>query len=757
MRTLDSTAYKLVNELGDKINGLQLDTSTGIYTTPYTEKPLETLSEHTSNLTMFTAEDIAFVNTSELTRTGRNYIKTGKYTDAHPIYDRAAYDAFWDKEEDRCKNGMTVPGKLQKDIHGNYSLQEVHITGEHYGYLNFGEIKRSKGFEKSKGLVLNGTGEVLAKQESIAGSKDFFLPDFWDGDYYYFKALELARKIGKHLVIGKARRKGYSYKNGWILANKANLYRRSTSVVGAYDAASLFDDAIMNKVDNYLNFINKHTDWRKNRLLRALEHIHIGFRYKGDDAIYGYDSHIYTAVLRGNPGGMRGKDADLLILEEAGKCPNLQEVLDATLKTLSDGIYTTGTMVVFGTGGGEDNQWQGFEDLFYEAYTRNFIMFENTWDNEMLGTGCGFFHGSYMNKPGLIDAHGNSDILGSKAFNDAEKAVVKHDPIKLNAYEMEEPESPSQAFSRANNAIFPAIEINEQLRRVMRDPHLQGIGREGIFVKTSKDIKFLNRLLCDKDEAELIPPAVTSYPTKPEDDLRGCWVLWELPYRNKETGLIPDNLYSAWNDPYGISKEKEYYNAKDSLGVTWLYENINNFTPTKGDRIIGCFVGRREDTEEYDDQMLLGIAYYNAKLLYENDRGDVFSNAKKRGFLELLKDEPEFQYQKELQRGGGGRKKGISIAGNSGRKANGVVYLKNWLIQSRGIDEKGNKLLNLHYIYDVGFLRELLKFDGKRNTDRVSAAIVGMFDVKETIHKGVVAEEVNHNTQDDDYFNNPFT
>lgn len=757
MRSINSTAYDLVNGLGERIKDLKPDTKAGIYLSPYTEKPMDFAIGGAEGLTMFAAEDIAFCNTADFVKTGKTYIQTGKYTNAHPIYDKREYDSFWDEEERRCKEGYTVPGKLIRTEDGELKLQEIHITGEHYGYLNFGEIKRSKGFEIAKGALLSENGEAITT--SIGGSsKDFYFPDFWDGDYYFFKAIELCRKIGKHLVVGKARRKGYSYKNGWIVANKANLYRRSNSVCGAYDAASLTDDGIMNKVQNYLDFINKHTDWRKRRLHNTLEHIQIGYRVKGQEPIFGFNSQIHTAVLKGNPGGMRGKDADLMLLEEAGKCPNMSDILDATLKTLSDGVYTTGLFVAFGTGGGDDNQWQGFEDLFYEPYARQFISFENIWDKDALGSGCGYFHGMFMNKPGLVDVHGNSDIKRTILFDDAEKASKKNNPAKLNAHEMEEPSMPSQAFSRAANGMFASIsiELNDQLARCLRDPALQGLGREGIFTRGNNGIKFIDRLTANEFEKELIPPIVDNFPHKLEDDLKGCWILWEQPYRDKVTGAIPDDLYSAWNDPYGISKDKEHYNVKDSLASTFLYENPNNFTSTKGDRVIGMFVGRREDTEEYDDQMFLGLLYYNAKLLYENDRGDVYINAKKRGLLELLKDEPEFQHQKELQRGGQGRKKGISIATNTQRKLSGVVYLKNWLIQVRGVDANGNKLLNLHYIYSIGWLRELLKYDGKRNTDRTSCAIVGMFDIRETLNKGIVPETNRVNQVEDDYFNSPF-
>ena len=758
MRTINSTAFDVVNSLGESvIQRLTLDPKSGLYTTPYKEVPLHTLANDDSKLTMFTAEDIAFVNTAEFSKVGQEFIRTGQYTKAHPKYDSREYNAFWDREEKRCLEGMTLPGKLIKSADGSYAMQNVHITGEHYGYLNYAEIKRSKEFEVKKGALLGPGGELINSTHKGGHTKEFSLPAFWDGDYYFFKAIELCRAIGKHLVVGKARRKGYSYKNGWLVANRVNLYRRSTSVVGAYDAGSLFDDGTMNKVMNYLNFICKHTDWNKGRLHNTLEHIEIGYKFRGSDVARGFLSNVYTAILKTNPGGMRGKDADLLLLEEAGKCPNLSAVLDATLKTLSDGAFITGLMIVFGTGGGEDNQWQGFEDLFYETFARHFVSFENVWDEDMHGTSCGYFHGSFMNKPGLIDKHGNSDIQGSLAFDDYEKSLVKHNPSKLNAHEMEEPRKPSEAFSRSANNIYPSKEINEQLRRCLHEPSLQGIGRKGYFLQGDKgNVKFIDEATADAFQKQYIKPELNNYPLRDEDkDLTGCFVLIEQPYRDA-SGKIPDNLYSIWNDPFGISQDKGEFKLTDSLGSCYIYEHANNFTHSKGDRIIGWYHGRTEETKDYDDQMFMAALYFNAKILYENDRGDVYNNALNKGLLELLKEETTFQFQKDISAGGKGRKRGVSIGTNPQRKANGVIYFKDWLLTKRGIDSNGNTLLNLHYVFDIGLLRELLKFNGKGNFDRISCAIVGMFDIKETVFKQVAPSTAVIDREEEAYFNDPF-
>lgn len=752
MRSIESTSFQTVRDLESQL--LNLTRSSEVYTSPYISKSLTGKDGALDGERMFDFEDIAFVNTSEFSKTGQHYLKEGVYTNAHPIYDRDEYNAFWDIEEDRRINGMTLPGKLIQE-NGIWKMQDIHITGQHYGYLNYGEIKRSKEFEVKKGVLFSPNGEAINQQNKSRGgtSKEFSLPSFWDGDYYYFKAIELAREIGRHLAVGKARRKGYSYKNGFIVADLADLYPRSTSVVGAYDEDTLTDDGIMNKVQNYLDFLSKTTDWKKRRLHNTLRHIEIGYRETNDPVKRGHLSNIYTAVLQKDPGALRGKDADLIIIEEAGKVVNLADVLEPTLKTLTDGIYMTGLMIVFGTGGGDDKYWQAFEELFFAPYEQNFLSFENIYDKDLAGTACSFFHPAYMSKPGLIDRHGNSDIQKTVAIENKERAKKKNSPSKLNAYTMEEPFSPSEAFSRVSNNIFPAVEIDLQLRRVLHDPDIKGLGREGVFIEEHGDVKFYDRALLSGQAGLIIPPPVNDYPIKPDTEVEGCWILWEQPYRDPKTGQIPDNLYRLWNDPFGINKDKEEFSVRDSMAGTYLYETPNNFTPTKGDRVIGEYIGRTEDSEDYDRQMFLGARYFKAKILYENDRGDVYSNAKKLGYLDFLVDEPEFMYQKDLQAGGKGRKKGISIAANQKRKLNGVIYLKKWLITKRGVDLNGKQLLNLHYFYSVGGLREFLKYDGKKNADRISTLIVGMYDQREMLYKNEVAEKSATSIMEDDYFN----
>jgi hypothetical protein len=84
------------------------------------------------------------------------------------------------------------------------------------------------------------------------------------------------------------------------------------------------------------------------------------------------------------------------------------------------------------------------------------------------------------------------------------------------------------------------------------------------------------------------------------------------------------------------------------------------------------------------------------------------------------------------------------------KKKMGLTYLINWHKEPRGINEDKTPIVNINRIYDIGLLREMRKFDGKRNADRISAMIVGMFALRERVDRAVQESE-----QKDSFFNRP--
>ena len=290
-----------------------------------------------------------FINTQCFREEAIAFAKNGYYT-PEPT-ESLGWIEYWEEQERRCINGYSVGG--------------VHITGHHYHYLNFSQIQLTTG--KGQGL----TEQVVKRRKA---QKKSLFPDFWDGDYNYYHSLNIAehgcteqqykdlRLVvsidpkyltgGYHMIVGKARRKGYSYKNSAICANIYNTVTDSTVVIGAYLKSYLYPDGTMGKASECLEFLNTHTGWAKARqFVSRPEHKKASYREATSEGIEverGFRSQIIAVTFQNNPDAARGKDGQLILFEEAGKFDNLKDSYLATKDTLEDGIYTTGMMVIFG-------------------------------------------------------------------------------------------------------------------------------------------------------------------------------------------------------------------------------------------------------------------------------------------------------------------------------------------------------------------------------------------------------------------------
>lgn len=729
-------SYDILQSLNPSLlETVERDSSLDVMNSPYIS--IQGYNEET----LYEPKDLVFYDTKKFSEVGQYWLDHGVYTHLHPIYDKPEYDKFWDEEERRRKEGYTLPCSLVHKKDGSWVLQDLHITGEHYGYLNYAPIKRvaPKTLAKIEQYLLAGKDVAELSEQKVVS-----LPQFFDSDYYYFKAVELARTKGRHLVVGKARRKGYSYKNGFISANRADLYPRTVTALSAFTSDSLYPEGTMQMTNDYLQHIALTTDWKKRRLKDKQDFIKFGYKFNDGLGIeQGYRSVVLaTSFAPNNAGALRGKSADFMMIEEAGKNPILSAILASTLPTLKTGTTLSGLLIVFGTGGGDDKQWEGFENLFYAPSADDFLSFNNIWDEDGRGTECGFFVPSYMGKEGFIDIHGNSNVTGAMAYEEEmrEKKKRSKSAKKLTDYVMEEPFTPKEAFSRSSSGIFPSAELEEQLRRVDKDPDIKHLHRSGNFVRTTKGVVFKDYEFMTDAEKKHYHPPITNFPIKAEDDAYGCFVMWAPPYRDRSTGLIPEGLYRIYHDPFAINKDTKDTTSKDSLGVFYVYEAGNNFTPGRGDRIVGAFRGRPPSTDAINDIMFKAADYYSNGdtpiIFFENDRGDVWNYARTHHRLHQLIDEPDIAWKKDLQTKKTGRQKGITI--NVKRKYDGVIYLRDWLLLKRSKDEIKGNLLNLHYIYDRCLLLELLKYNlDKGNFDGVSTMIVGQYDIKEQFHSEI--------------------
>lgn len=660
-----------------------------------------------------------WINTEEFSREAqafmRNLRQNGEGSYINAPRGSKDWDDYWDLQEKYCREGFEVGG--------------VKIPGEYYGYLNFAQIK----------LTMDPKVKLTGPVKKAKADKLVTFPQFWDGDAEYYRECELAREAGEHMIVLKARRKGYSYKNGWKCAHKYTFERNSISLIGAYEKKFLYPEGTMRMTVDYLDFLSKYTDFGKPRQhVNRQDHVVASHERKEPDGRIikaGFRSQIMAVTFKDNPDAARGKDASLILFEEAGKFPNLKAAFAATEPSVRNGAYVTGQIYVFGTGGDMEGGTVDFESMFYDPKTYNFRAYDNTYDEGMSGNSIGFFVPDWKNKPGFIDPQGNSLKDQALNFENEQRENIRQtskDPGVIDKHITEYPQTPKEATLQLSTNYFPKAELLQQEKKVSTDRSIKFLGVNGFMSYDSE-----NRVTF-QPSGDARP--IQNFPIKPDVDGTGCIVQYQEPY--KVNGYVPTGLYFIAHDPYGVS------GAGSSLGATYVIKRPNAFTQPD-DIIVAEYVARPHSQDDYNYQLFALAEYYNAKIAFENDRGNVIEYARRTHKLHML--EEEFDVYDKNDRVGNklGRNYGMSM-NNKERKKQGCIYLRDWLLTTRGKELDGTTRMNLHMIYSQPLLQELIKFDFDGNFDRVSALLIGMYYMKQLFMKPIT--EVPYDPYEDDPF-----
>tara|TARA_R110000822_G_scaffold12262_3_gene44516 strand:+ start:1816 stop:3795 length:1980 start_codon:yes stop_codon:yes gene_type:complete len=649
-------------------------------------------------------------NTNRVREAAITFLKTGNYTNTVP--GTKDYYEFWDEEKKRCVYGYTAD---------KGSEDELHITGFNYFYLNYCPIDRA-------------IDEVLP-DGNIQSRRERTFPAFYDGDYLYFHEIDKARADNKHMIVLKARRKGYSYKAGSMLARNYFFIRNSKNFVFAGQKEYLIGDGLLSKAWEFLSFIDDHTAWSQPRLRDREMSKMSGYKKKvnGVDIEMGMKSQIIGVSLKDNPDKVRGKAGELVFFEEAGSFPGLLKAWEVTMPTMRQGSKTLGMMVAFGTGGTEGADFEAMEEIFYNPAAYDCMDYENIWDEGAMGTRCGYFIPIQRNLDGFIDPQGNSLMREAMDYEDKarEKKKGAADAKSLDQYIAEHPYSPQEATLRVTANLFDVASLQEQYNKI-KAHGLHSIGTVGeLYQSVEGSVKF--RPNADKK-------AVTRFPHRKEDSNTGAIVLYETPYRNS-TGNVPVNLYVLCHDPYGQSQAAD----STSLGASYVIKRPNNLSQPD-DMIVASYVGRPDTSDEYNRNLFMLADYYGCKIGFENDRGEIIPYAKRHRKMHKLQEEFEMLDKKELQSKKVKRQYGMHMT--EGRKRQGEIYIRDWLNTPRSTDEDGKTLLNLHKIYDPAFLAELIKFNHKGNFDRVMSFMIGMFHTRE-LYNAEVKDKIEDRCHDE--------
>lgn len=674
-----------------------------------------------------------WVNTQLFRDAALRYLDTGAYCE-HPE-DSPEWRRFWQRELERCLLGFAAGG--------------ARITGDHYFYLNYCPIRKAE------------------RTDRRVSRKVTEFPDFWDGDYNYFWCRDIARlgvaellldakelkryhamdepeqlirraelfeslglsvRIrpehldgGFNLIVGKSRRRGYSYKNAAIAVNNLLTRERSLTILNAYEQRYLYPNGIFSMAKSYIEFINSHTGWavmsdvvsRQNHIRNSfIEYDASGMRHER-----GFHSEVVAVTCKNNADANRGKDAVDIFIEEAGAFGTpglLDQLYEASRDCVEAGGVKTGMITVFGTSGDLAGGSADYARMHANPLGKGFLPFDNIWDEELSDTQCGFFHPISWNLEGYYDEQGNSDIAGAR---EAELRARKRaadsgaTTMDLQRRMQEKPLSPREAFATTKENTFPVPELNQQLARV----RAKGLGETK---GTPVTFEWEGDTVVARPILHGAKP-ITSLHSLP-DDLSGCPVIYEHPVPGAAPGT-----YKIGYDP-----------VRQDRGTS--LSAIIVFKGAAGDGgahsiMVAEYVGRMATAEDSDRMAEYFAEYYHGKIMVENEVVSSVAYFKRNRLTRLLAAQPDAVISKHVRHSSVRRVYGCHMIGQL--KDAGERYVKEWLLSELDYDENGRPVRAYEKIYSTRLLEELISYRRDGNFDLVSALFMCILQVQNAMIK----------------------
>lgn len=694
-------------------------------------------------------KDGIWINTEALREPAIHFTKYGYYC-ADP-WGSPAWLEYWQEQ-------------LRRIIYG-YESSGVKITGDHYFYLNFCPI------------------QLTERTESKRARKITDFPHFWDGDYEFFWARAIARdgivesmipreklhlydkftkeqyhkrelmlleglhlnsKIdenslsgGHNMIIGKSRRKGYSYKNAAIGVKNYITQPDKLTIYGAYEKKYLYPKGTMSMASNYINFINNNTAWAMpSDYINRTDHIKASYKeYKnGIELEKGFKSEIMALTFKDNPDAARGKDALDIFFEEAGAFGTpelLKQSYAASEDCVKDGDIKTGMITIFGTSGDMEGGTADYAHMFFHPEKYELLPFINIFEQDDFGgQKIGFFHPVNWNMPGHMDIQGNSDsqsaiesVLRDRAYLE-EKGATATD---LQRKAQEKPLKPSEAFAYTNINIFPKKEL-EMRKNFLIANDFGKLKAQPVVLFRDTDT---NKVRSEPDLKKKLEPITTfAYDGISKE---GAVVIYEQPIHNAPRGL------------YKIGYDPVRQDEGTSLAAIIVYKGVMQGSYTKN-CIVAEYIGRKGEPDDIHVIAELLADYYSTKVMYENEVPDVKTYFQRRKLLHLLDVQPDAVISKNVRKSKVSRVYGCHMTPQL--KDAGERYIKQWLVEVIDFDENNNPITNLDKINSLRLIEELLMYNKKGNFDLISALIMCMFQVQEEVlHKEYAPKAENINAK----------
>ena len=409
------------------------------------------------------------------------------------------------------------------------------VTGYMYWYLNYCPIMLSR---------------MEGKSNKANRIEDF--PDVWEGIYWRFHYLNLARENGHHAIELARRGASKSYtlasmmSHNFVLGENAQANRRTTTVLTAYQNQylSVGKDGTLAKFVPMIDFVSENTEFPRLRLKDSPQDMvwQQGYKDKETGVSKGGLNVVMGVSSKDDEGKLRGKRG-YIFFEEMGSFPNLLSVYNTVRYGLEDGDAVFGLAFLVGTAAEDASDFSSAKEMLYNPEGYNIQAIPNVYDKLSQGKSTfGYFFPAYVNRHGCYNKDGVSDVIKALLEVLVKRYDAKYktnDPKTILRVVAEMPITPAEATIKVDANMFPVTTLTERLVQLDTNPNeLDSIKVGSLEFDKSGKLSFI----------PTSAKPIRHFPTK-DNKVHGAIEFYQMPEIDKSTGEVYRNRYILGHDP----------------------------------------------------------------------------------------------------------------------------------------------------------------------------------------------------------------
>ena len=652
------------------------------------------------------------------------FLKEGVYTKLIPNPNpNSEYRRFWDREIDRCYNG------LLRESDGMW------IPGYLYWFLNYCPMMINE-YQKGKKKAIRKEGFGL----------------FFEGIWLRYLYLNDAREEGHHAaeLAKRGCSKSYSLASimskNLIIGESVETQRRNITVLTAYQKEYLRDDkdGTLSKFVPTLSHLSKYTPFPRLMIKQSSNEMTWQMGYKDEyGKLQGSLNMVMGVSAKDDSDKLRGKRGWILF-EEFGNFSGLLELYDVTRKSVEDGDFTFSLMYLVGTANNKESNFQSAKTLLYAPSSYHIKEVKNVYDKKGQGKDCfAYFFPAYLNRAGCFNEDGISDVVMAllQILNNRYKAKYGADPTSVLRVIAEDPITPAEAIIKVKDDYFNVQALNERASQLDKNPSLYNDIYVGeLYIDGEGEVKFR--------PTDSIP--IRSYPV--DNDTKGALEIYAMPEKDR-SGKVFNNRYIIGVDPVDNDVAES-----SSLYSCFVFDLFT-------DTIVAEFTGRNPFADDNFEITRLLCLFYNARCLYESNKKGIYAYFKVKRSVHLLAETPEYLRDKQLIKYSnvGSNAYGVNASSAINNYANSL--LRDWfnkLVQISIEKEDGTydqvSVPVIHTLKTRALIEEAIQFNPEINVDRIRAMGMVMIYRQEYIirYGDNMNAESREKYDEDDLSNDPY-